>query len=146
MKDDDVYGKGNAYTAQYWEYDPRLGRRWNVDPKTKVFESPYACFDNNPIKYSDPNGDTDDKYPGKKKNDRREARAERKFERKVTKPLQKMEAAGASVGQIQKAADALAVKYQHTKWLHRSLGEAARSNYAKSPYQSQSTNNNTYLI
>lgn len=55
-KDDEIYGIGNAYTAEYWEYDPRLGRRWNVDPVVKPWESPYAAFSNNPIYYVDPNG------------------------------------------------------------------------------------------
>jgi hypothetical protein len=47
-------------TAMYWEYDSRLGRRWNVDPQFKKFpnESPYLVFHNTPILFSDPNGDT----------------------------------------------------------------------------------------
>lgn len=48
-------------TAMYWEYDSRIGRRWNVDPIFKEYESPYSCFSNNPICYSDINGD--DKNP-----------------------------------------------------------------------------------
>lgn len=36
-------------TAEYWEYDGRLGRRWNLDPVVKMNESPYSCFSNNPI-------------------------------------------------------------------------------------------------
>lgn len=55
-KDNDVYGEGDAYTADFWEYDPRLGRRWNVDPVVKPWESPYATFDNNPVYYTDPDG------------------------------------------------------------------------------------------
>jgi RHS repeat-associated protein len=43
-------------TALYWEYDSRIGRRWNVDPIVKVWESPYLCFSGNPIGYSDPLG------------------------------------------------------------------------------------------
>lgn len=49
MKDDEVAGAGNINTAEYWEYDTRLGRRWNVDPVVKHPESPYAVFANNPI-------------------------------------------------------------------------------------------------
>lgn len=58
MKDDEVYGDGNSYTAEYWQYDPRIGRRWNVDPMTGSFpwQSPYAAFDGNPIVMSDPRG------------------------------------------------------------------------------------------
>jgi RHS repeat-associated protein len=53
-KSDDVI-QGN-YTAEYWEYDSRIGRRWNVDPKPKEYESPYAVMGNNPIWNMDPNG------------------------------------------------------------------------------------------
>ncbi len=43
-------------TAEFWEYDTRLGRRWNVDPVVKEFESSYGVFRNNPIVLKDPNG------------------------------------------------------------------------------------------
>lgn len=46
----------NIYTAEYWQYDARLGRRWNVDPLTKYWQSGYACFNNNPIVFADPTG------------------------------------------------------------------------------------------
>jgi hypothetical protein len=55
-KTDEVAGNGNHYTAEYWEYDTRLGRRWNLDPVMKEYESPYACFANNPIWLVDLNG------------------------------------------------------------------------------------------
>lgn len=45
-----------ATTAEYWEYDSRLGRRWNKDPIVKPWESPYACFAGDPILYADPSG------------------------------------------------------------------------------------------
>ncbi len=28
------------YTAEYWEYDSRLGRRWNLDPMQNEWETP----------------------------------------------------------------------------------------------------------
>ncbi|MBP6024917.1 hypothetical protein [Ferruginibacter sp.] len=46
----------NITTAMYWEYDSRIGRRWNVDPVIKYWESPYACFNNSPIFIADPSG------------------------------------------------------------------------------------------
>jgi hypothetical protein len=46
----------NLTTALYWEYDSRIGRRWNVDPVVKFWESPYACFNNNPINLIDVEG------------------------------------------------------------------------------------------
>lgn len=55
-KDDEISGTGNSYTAQYWQYDPRLGRRWNVDPVTYPWQSSYATFNNNPVVFVDPLG------------------------------------------------------------------------------------------
>jgi hypothetical protein len=55
-KSDEISGAGNHYTAEFWEMDPRLGRRWNIDPVVKPFESGYACFGNNPIWFIDHNG------------------------------------------------------------------------------------------
>ncbi len=46
----------NLYTAEFWQYDSRISRRWNIDPAIKVFESPYAAFANNPIRFIDPSG------------------------------------------------------------------------------------------
>ncbi len=55
-KDNEIYGRGNSYTAEFWQYDARLGRRWNVDPVVKYWESPYTCFSGNPVWFVDPNG------------------------------------------------------------------------------------------
>jgi hypothetical protein len=48
----------SAQTALFWEYDGDVGRRWNVDPATKVSESPYFCFSGNPITSIDILGDS----------------------------------------------------------------------------------------
>ena len=56
-KDDEISGVSGAnYTADNWEYDSRLGKRWNIEPVVKPWESPYATFSNNPIFNSDPTG------------------------------------------------------------------------------------------
>lgn len=60
-----MYGTGNLNTAQFWEYDTRLGRRWNMDRVTKPWQSPYACFSEDPISRVDPNGDDDYKLDKK---------------------------------------------------------------------------------
>ena len=48
----------NITTALFWEYDSRIGRRWNIDPKPNVAQSPYFCFNNNPVWFTDIKGDT----------------------------------------------------------------------------------------
>jgi RHS repeat-associated protein len=55
---DEISGTGNHNTAEYWEYDTRLGRRWNLDPKPNTSVSAYACLFNNPITNIDVLGDT----------------------------------------------------------------------------------------
>jgi len=56
-KSDEIKGEGNSYTAEFWEYDPRLGRQWNLDPKPIMWESSYAVNGNNPNYFIDPLGD-----------------------------------------------------------------------------------------
>lgn len=66
--DSEIYGSpGTSYTAEFWQYDSRLGRRWNLDPLMHQFPSlsAYSTFSGNPIAISDingdcPNGDCDD--------------------------------------------------------------------------------------
>ena len=54
----EINSDGNSTTAEFWQYDARLGRRWNRDPKPIISISPYATFLNNPIYFNDPLGDT----------------------------------------------------------------------------------------
>ena len=61
-KIDEISGEGNHNTAQFWEYDTRLGRRWNLDPKPVTSISSYSAFMNNPIVFSDVFGDTSQYY------------------------------------------------------------------------------------
>jgi len=58
-KDDEVHNvTGSSYTAEFWQYDSRLGRRWNLDPKPNPSVSQYATFNLNPIMFSDVLGDS----------------------------------------------------------------------------------------
>ncbi|WPQ61472.1 hypothetical protein SIO70_24240 [Chitinophaga sancti] len=59
-KDLDI--NGNSYTAQFWEYDSRIGRRWNLDPVYTVGVSQYAVNGNNPVSYTDPYGNFKTKF------------------------------------------------------------------------------------
>ncbi|MBP5663287.1 MAG: hypothetical protein J6X16_03340 [Bacteroidales bacterium] len=54
--DNEVYGEVANYTAEFWQYDSRLGRRWNLDWIYKPFSSNYAAFANNPVWFADPSG------------------------------------------------------------------------------------------
>jgi RHS repeat-associated protein len=56
-------------TALYWEYDSRTGRRWNVDPVVKENESPYLCFNGNPVRLTDQLGDSPKDWVGIKNGD-----------------------------------------------------------------------------
>ena len=58
MKEDEIYGEGNTYSAEYWMYDARLGRRWNIDPVDQISISNYAVLSNSPLFIIDPFGDT----------------------------------------------------------------------------------------
>ncbi len=52
----DELGEGLT-TAQFWEYDSRIGRRWNVDPKPTIGISSYSVLEGNPILQVDLLGD-----------------------------------------------------------------------------------------
>ncbi|MFZ5552913.1 MAG: hypothetical protein ACOZCO_07340 [Bacteroidota bacterium] len=54
----EITGSNSHSSAEYWMYDSRLGRRWNLDPKPHESWSSYSCFANNPNIYADPEGDT----------------------------------------------------------------------------------------
>ena len=56
--DNEVFGDGVSLTAEFWQYDTRLGRRWNVDPKYTPMLSSYSCFVNSPLSLNDKKGDT----------------------------------------------------------------------------------------
>jgi hypothetical protein len=55
-KSNEISGNGNHNTAEFWEYDTRVGRRWNKDVIAKPWESSYATFAGNPISFADPDG------------------------------------------------------------------------------------------
>ncbi len=57
-KDDEFKGKGNSYTTEFRQYDPRIGRWLSLDPLMTKSPgmSPYASFNNNPLYFSDPTG------------------------------------------------------------------------------------------
>jgi|APGre2960657404_1045060.scaffolds.fasta_scaffold10663_3 RHS repeat-associated protein len=63
-KDDELKGKGNSYTTEFRQYDPRLGKWLTIDPETRSFpwSSPYVSMSNNPISRIDPLGNSDGHY------------------------------------------------------------------------------------
>ena len=58
-KVNEIAGVGNHNTAEFWEYDTRLGRRWEIDPRFKEIlnQSPYSVNHSNPIVNTDKKGD-----------------------------------------------------------------------------------------
>ncbi|MFN6329122.1 MAG: T6SS effector amidase Tae4 family protein [Chitinophagales bacterium] len=52
-KNDEIYGEGITYIAEFGAIDSRLGRRFNLDPKPIISFSPYSTFANNPILTND---------------------------------------------------------------------------------------------
>jgi hypothetical protein len=57
-KDNEISGEGNSYTAEFWQYDGRLGRRFNLDPYIQTWISDYSVNKLNPIKHFDWKGNT----------------------------------------------------------------------------------------
>ena len=58
-KDDKIKGAGNSLNTEFRMNDPRIGGRWwSLDPKPNPSISRYAGYDNNPVFYSDPRGDS----------------------------------------------------------------------------------------
>ena len=62
--DNEVKGEGNQQDYGMRIYDPRLGRFLSVDPLTSKFPhiAPYAAFNNNPLRFTDPTGMAPDDF------------------------------------------------------------------------------------
>ena len=58
-KSDEIDENGNSYTAEFWQYNAVIGRRWNVDPLMYNYpsNSPYSIVDNSPLRFVDLDGD-----------------------------------------------------------------------------------------
>ena len=74
----------------FWEYDTRLGRRWNLDPVDQVSISNYAVNKLNPIWFSDPlgnvaKGSTKEFYAAKRKIDDKVSKYDQKISNAVEK-------------------------------------------------------------
>ena len=54
--ENEVYNSGQTYSAKFWQYDSRLGRRWNLDPISIDWGSSYFVLGNNPMALVDPIG------------------------------------------------------------------------------------------
>jgi hypothetical protein len=78
-KVNEIAGVGNHNTAEFWEYDTRTARRWNVDPKPNNSWSSYLVFGNNPIFHTDIYGDSVNHSGLYEKNDKGEYRNEQRI-------------------------------------------------------------------
>jgi hypothetical protein len=81
--DDEVAGSGNSYTAEYWQYDSRLGRRWNLDPIPQIHISDYAAFANSPVVMVDINGDKVDLSKFLKKDKKNDTKKEQESGKEI---------------------------------------------------------------
>jgi len=61
----EITGTGSHSSAEYWMYDGRLGRRWNVEPKRSKLPdiSTYSTYKNSPILNADQKGDYPIPFP-----------------------------------------------------------------------------------
>ena len=87
--DNEALGDGASFSAEFWQYDSRLGKRWNVDPKNQRSNSVYSCFTNNPMWLVDADGDTVRYKSGRERMDVFFARLFSKAFRKEFNELQK---------------------------------------------------------
>ena len=107
-KSKEISTNGDHTTALYWEYDSRLGRRWNLDPKPQIYLSDYSVNGLNPIRNFDWLGD---KYS--KKNERKAKRIDKKISNKITS--------------LEKEKSKLIEKDQNTDHLNTRIGELKKS-------------------
>jgi hypothetical protein len=58
-KDDEIAGNGNHLSWGDYGMDPRIGRRWQIDPQAQKLpgQSPYSANNNSPISVYDPDGE-----------------------------------------------------------------------------------------
>ena len=87
--DNEVLGEGVSLSAEFWQYDTRLGRRWNMDPNNQRSVSVYSCFNDNPMWFVDVKGDTVRYKSGRERMDVFFARLFSKAFRKEFNELQK---------------------------------------------------------
>ena len=54
-----ITGSRTHTSAEFWMYDARLGRRWEIDPMFEEFlgSSGYSVNFNSPLVFKDPDGD-----------------------------------------------------------------------------------------
>lgn len=139
LKVDEVSGSGNHYTAEYWEYDPRLGKRWNPDPVEKTHESPYAAFANNPMMFIDPDG-RDTSFASKETKDRFDEAYDKtneivsKYEKKMDKYESKRKDGDISDRELEKYAD-LATEYRGWKDIQDDFNEIIDKNTPEVVYE-----------
>ena len=117
----------SSFTAEFWEYDSRIGRRWNIDPILKENESSYLCFSGNPILMSDPEGN-DPRPKDGPYNNPKARRSVNKYKRHFEKELKRL---GGDTEENRKKAFAYMNNYDVKKWMwirHTSMEHMPKGN------------------
>ncbi|MBK7442444.1 MAG: hypothetical protein IPI65_13075 [Bacteroidetes bacterium] len=83
-QDDEISGDGNINSAEFWDYDTRLAKRWNLDPELHPWQSQYVVFDNSPIILTDKKGNSTSENGGVETGENEKTRKDLKWYRKLT--------------------------------------------------------------
>ncbi len=136
-KVDEIAGKGNHNTALFWEYDTRLGRRWNLDPVDQISISNYSVLGDNPIRNIDWKGD-------KKQFASAESKKENNNNRKLVSPSQ---AAGEHViNEIVESCTKTNFKRNHSALKKKKPIAGTYTNTGQGGYVSDSKDANKYNL
>tara|TARA_R110001592_G_scaffold60311_4_gene183311 strand:+ start:286 stop:1368 length:1083 start_codon:yes stop_codon:yes gene_type:complete len=129
-------------------YDADVARFLSLDPLAVNFAewSPYNYVFGNPIKFIDPSGKSPTEDPEKM----HAKNYKRKFDKKITQPLKKMESDLLNGGMnysdvrsaVQSEADRLANKYQNRKFLQGAVGQNGRNSSTTSGSTGQTNTTN----
>jgi RHS repeat-associated protein len=87
-REHEITGSPSHSSAEYWMYDSRIARRWEIDPVFISELSPYSTYNLNPIRFNDPKGLSGE--DAVRKASRSARRASRKEKKELKKEIEKI--------------------------------------------------------